>query len=667
MRRHRETYGIRGITFFGIPKGLITCWDLLRQVRISDEQKESCKLLRSHLNYLASICQKEKGTGFVEYLRLCGGLALSPLERIYLVSPMTTQVPTRHRKMRSDIIGVEVTNLSKCKYERRLLKGQGRQVMLGIAAKGLVEAAKNCEFDRINVVFDGRGESAPASETQSGSAALVHIGLTVTFTPPTQETPSENSPTVAVLPPLEPQAPAEHSLAALAASNASQQTAIGVPVEGNYTVLAAAGSGKTHVLVERVRFLISSGVEPESIVLATFTREAALNMAARLGALGLSDVQVGTMHSLSGRWLAHTTTWFSRQNVTSRGTRSLYPATRRLRPAQNSRAKACAKAAANARYALSEHLLLRSAYQAKKAQRLGIAPPGQGQQNFDAIIRQSTQSGVQDKYLLVDEAQDLSPEQWDWVRAHAKHTFVVGDLRQAIYGWRGAKKAGLLEWAQLTGAAQANLFEQDTLVELPYNRRSGAAIVALGNALACAATPAIAVKSEGEVLSLYVQNAVAEVTQIAQWLSSAHGSKAVLARTNAEVAYLKAELFLRDLDIPVLTIHEAKGQEWDSVVLACGKRKPSESSEEASETWYVAVTRAIRSLLITSQGALPTVLKKAVAKIQWPKPAPEPEPSSEPSPEEELDAQDGQDGLEDEPGEFDEYGESDAAGEPGTS
>ncbi|MEQ8789203.1 MAG: UvrD-helicase domain-containing protein [Pirellulaceae bacterium] len=49
-------------------------------------------------------------------------------------------------------------------------------------------------------------------------------------------------------------------------------------------------------------------------------------------------------------------------------------------------------------------------------------------------------------HLLLDEFQDTSPEQWQVVRPFAKHVtetgaprsfFCVGDLKQAIYGWRG--------------------------------------------------------------------------------------------------------------------------------------------------------------------------------------------------------------------------------------
>src|SRR5208283_5872061 len=47
-------------------------------------------------------------------------------------------------------------------------------------------------------------------------------------------------------------------------------------------VAANAGSGKTHVLAQRVINLLLKGVEPEKILCITFTKAAAANMAKRI-------------------------------------------------------------------------------------------------------------------------------------------------------------------------------------------------------------------------------------------------------------------------------------------------------------------------------------------------------------------------------------------------
>src|ERR1700744_2273114 len=52
--------------------------------------------------------------------------------------------------------------------------------------------------------------------------------------------------------------------------------------ENSAFVAANAGSGKTHVLVNRVIRLLLSGVAPEKILCITFTKAAAANMAERV-------------------------------------------------------------------------------------------------------------------------------------------------------------------------------------------------------------------------------------------------------------------------------------------------------------------------------------------------------------------------------------------------
>src|SRR2546421_11548072 len=52
--------------------------------------------------------------------------------------------------------------------------------------------------------------------------------------------------------------------------------------ESSSFVSANAGSGKTHVLVQRVIRLLLSGVLPEKILCLTFTKAAAANMAERV-------------------------------------------------------------------------------------------------------------------------------------------------------------------------------------------------------------------------------------------------------------------------------------------------------------------------------------------------------------------------------------------------
>ncbi|MFW2368466.1 MAG: UvrD-helicase domain-containing protein [Desulforhopalus sp.] len=87
--------------------------------------------------------------------------------------------------------------------------------------------------------------------------------------------------------------------------NEAQYEAV-TATEGPILVIAGAGSGKTRTLVYRVAHLIQKGVEPESILLLTFTRKSSQEMLWRAGRI-LSDsctrVTGGTFHSVANMLL----------------------------------------------------------------------------------------------------------------------------------------------------------------------------------------------------------------------------------------------------------------------------------------------------------------------------------------------------------------------------
>src|SRR5262249_8152849 len=88
--------------------------------------------------------------------------------------------------------------------------------------------------------------------------------------------------------------------------NPRQHTAV-THTGGPLLVLAGAGTGKTTTLCSRVAWLVSQGVEPERILLLTFTRRAAREMIQRARALvgralqGRRGIVGGTFHSVAHR------------------------------------------------------------------------------------------------------------------------------------------------------------------------------------------------------------------------------------------------------------------------------------------------------------------------------------------------------------------------------
>ncbi|NJO68964.1 MAG: UvrD-helicase domain-containing protein [Bacteroidetes bacterium] len=67
--------------------------------------------------------------------------------------------------------------------------------------------------------------------------------------------------------------------------------------------IAGAGSGKTRVIVHRVSYLIEKGIDPQNILLLTFTRKAANEMLQRVETLlknkEVSKVTGGTFHAFA--------------------------------------------------------------------------------------------------------------------------------------------------------------------------------------------------------------------------------------------------------------------------------------------------------------------------------------------------------------------------------
>ena len=72
-------------------------------------------------------------------------------------------------------------------------------------------------------------------------------------------------------------------------------------------IIASAGTGKTSTIVGRIAHLLGEGVQPEEILLLTFTNKAAAEMiervAAFFGAGIATKIDAGTFHAVSYRWL----------------------------------------------------------------------------------------------------------------------------------------------------------------------------------------------------------------------------------------------------------------------------------------------------------------------------------------------------------------------------
>ena len=323
-----------------------------------------------------------------------------------------------------------------------------------------------------------------------------------------------------------------------------QLAIINAPVDEKTVVMAAAAAGKTATLTERIRFLLRNGLDPRKLVAITFTNNAAAEMRDRLGADFKEGMFMGTIHSYANFLL------------TSKG------------------------------FDTSEY---------------------REDEEFDKLfelIAENPQVLREVDYLLCDESQDLNPEQFEFITTliQPKAMLVVGDIRQSIYGFKGAEPKMLMHL----------MLDDDFVVrELTQNYRNGKAIIKFSNDIiskmkSVPLTPVTAMRdTRGAIRKITPWEILTTIKTDKNW-----GNWAILCRTNKKVnevmsllkrqgvpsiTFRQAQGGLNELKekmtsnaVKVLTIHSAKGLEFDKVIVCDIYSK----GEENMRLNYVAVTRA---------------------------------------------------------------------------
>jgi len=74
---------------------------------------------------------------------------------------------------------------------------------------------------------------------------------------------------------------------------------------GHNLIIASAGTGKTSTIIGRIAHLLQNGINPQEILLLTFTNKAANEMKERISSVfaNAKNIEAGTFHSVSYRWL----------------------------------------------------------------------------------------------------------------------------------------------------------------------------------------------------------------------------------------------------------------------------------------------------------------------------------------------------------------------------
>lgn len=293
--------------------------------------------------------------------------------------------------------------------------------------------------------------------------------------------------------------------------NEQQKEAV-LATDGPICVLAGAGSGKTRVLTTRIYHLIRQGVLPHQILAVTFTNKAAREMRERLHhLLGYTHPPhpkspdlpfVATFHGL-GRELLESygreigvPRYFSifdrddSERAIKEALKSLGIDPKEVPPRAVLARISNAKGEGMTQEEFAQQFS-RESFRARIAgdvwKRYDETLIKEKALDFDDLILKPVrllegnvaireQAQARWRYLHIDEYQDTNALQGRLVNllaAQHHNVFVVGDIDQTIYTWRGATIDNLLSFEETYPEART--------IVLEHNYRSTANIVAAGN------------------------------------------------------------------------------------------------------------------------------------------------------------------------------------------
>jgi len=264
-------------------------------------------------------------------------------------------------------------------------------------------------------------------------------------------------------------------------------------VDGPLLVLAGPGSGKTRVITFRMAYMLDKGIPQSQILALTFTNKAAREMAARVKELTGKKLQmltVSTFHAFGVRVL--------REDIHRLGWRdnfSIYDDVDRNQLIKDTGRELGFSAdaldvykigslfsnikigrwtweSANDQYRrlFEEYQAGLKLYNAVDFDDLILLPIKLFREHPEVLAKYRERY----KYVMVDEFQDTSVQQYEFMHALAdRNVCVVGDDDQSIYSWRGANYENI------------RMFERDfpglREIKLEQNYRSTETILAAAN------------------------------------------------------------------------------------------------------------------------------------------------------------------------------------------
>jgi len=235
---------------------------------------------------------------------------------------------------------------------------------------------------------------------------------------------------------------------------------------------------------------------------------------------------------------------------------------------------------------------------------------------FSDLLTERAEGEKLYKWVICDEGQDLSGDQYRNFLSWGENHILVGDPLQSIFGWAGGSPSYLIE-------DFIPLFCEGQFYPLSINHRSAESIVSMAERFF----------PRGMVWGGTRGAGIAEVT----WDDPPNLENiTILYRTNDEVVRysiglrnrgishtrvvtqdsakkvtnwvggVESEVSNRKDFLPTLveTIHAAKGDEWDRVWLKYYRVLPGLNEEEEERIFYVGLTRAQKELYVFPTNSL---------------------------------------------------------------
>ncbi len=268
---------------------------------------------------------------------------------------------------------------------------------------------------------------------------------------------------------------------------------------GNNLIIASAGTGKTSTIVARIGYLLNKGVNPEDLLLLTFTNKASAEMIERVARnfdeKVAKKIQSGTFHAVSYRLLKE-----SGVKIVLKQPKELKMVLRSITEKRNFSYIEADTTAYSAGYLYDLHSLYQNmvsdltfgkwvttqnpdhepfedVYDDVYAEfkelkdRFGYVDFNDLLINFRTYL---DGNDVKFQEILVDEYQDTNQLQGSLINGFKRESlFCVGDYDQSIYGFNGAD-IGII-------GSFADRFEEAKVFSLNKNYRSSEPILSLAN------------------------------------------------------------------------------------------------------------------------------------------------------------------------------------------